>query len=233
MIDRKIEIHRNIIERFLMAVKKLVKENKKNVIILSTLVLILLVIIVSGIAYIHNREKNEIVKMETILENYYSKEKDKETNFNKTIDELNYLVDSSFSGYVNSFGYYIIAGLYLSQKKYSEGKDYLLKFVDKSHSSSFAPLALHQAAIACEKLNDVNGALIIFQRIEKEYKNSLISDEMSYDIGRMYQIKEDMFKAREYYNKVISESPVSIYASKAKKRLLLLGYNKGEVKKTM
>jgi len=45
-------------------------------------------------------------------------------------------------------------------------------------------------------LNDLNGAFQIFNRLEKEYKDSVISDEIYYDLGRMYQIKGDLFKAK-------------------------------------
>jgi TolA-binding protein len=233
MIDRKIEINRNIIERFLMRVKNIVKANKKSILISLITILVALVLVISAVVITSNRERNEMNKFEKIVENYYSSDKEKEKLFQKTIDDLNALVDSSYTGYVNNYGYYVIAGLYLSSNKYSEGKTYLLKFVDKSPSNFFAPLALHRAGIACEKLNDINGAFTIFQRLEKDYKDSVLSDEMNYDLGRMYQTKGDILKAREYYNKVITESPVSAFAEKAKKRILLLGYNNDNTKKTM
>lgn len=229
MNDRKIEIKRNIIEKFLMRVKDLFKENKRLVIYSFISAIAVLVLLISGIVYIQNREQKEIKELETIIEKYYSDEGNLEKNLNKTIDDLNILIKSSLWGYVNRNGYYIIAGIYISQNKDNEGKEYLFKFVNKSPSSYFAPLALHRAGIICEKLNDVTGALQIFNRLEKEYKDCIISDEIYFDLGRMYYKKGDLIKAKEYYNKVIKDYPISIFNSKAKKRLLLLGYHKGNV----
>ncbi len=233
MIDRKIEIKRNIIEKFLIIVKNYFRQNKKLVLSSFISIFVLLALVISVIVFVNNKEKNELMRLEMILERYYSNTQEKEKNFQKSIDDLNVLINSSIFGYVNKNGYYIMAGLYLSMNKYNKGKEYLLKFADKSPSSFFAPLALHRAGIASEKLNDINGAFQIFQRLEKEYSNSIISDEIYYDLGRIYQLKGDRFKAREYYNKVILEHPVSIFASKAKKRLLLLGYNTQTEKKSM
>ncbi|MBN2403774.1 MAG: tetratricopeptide repeat protein [Spirochaetes bacterium] len=229
MNDRKIEIKRNIIEQFLMKVKDLYRWNKKLVIYSLVLIIAVSALLITGVVYIKSREQNEIKTLETIINKYYSDKANLEKNINKTIDDLNELIKSSFYGYVNKNGYYIIAGLYLSQNKYNEGKEYLMKFADKSPSSFFAPLALHRAGIICEKLNDITGAFQIYNRLEKEYKECIISDEIYYNLGRMYHKKGDKFKAEEYYNKVIKEYPVSIFSSKAKKRLLLLGYHKESV----
>jgi TolA-binding protein len=226
MNDRKIEINRNIIERFLMYCKDLFKENKKTVLYSFVSIIVLLALITSGVVYINNREQREVRELETIVERFYSDDANREKNLNKAIEELNSLIKSSIWGYVNENGYYVIAGIFLSQNKYNEGKEYFLKFADKSPSSFFAPLALHRAGIICEKMNDLNGAFQIFNRLEKEYKDCIISDEINYDLGRMNYIKGDLLKAKEYYNKVIKDYPMSIFNLKAKKRLLLLGYYK-------
>jgi TolA-binding protein len=232
MNDRTIEINRNIIEKFLMRVKHLVKDNKKLVINSSISIILLLVILITGVVYVKSREQREVKELEKIIDKYYSDEENLGKNLNKTVDDLNSLIKSSFWGYVNKNGYYIIAGIYLSQNKYIEGKEYLLKFVNKSPTSYFAPLALHRAGITCEKLNDITGAFQIYNRLEKEYKDCVISDEIYFDLGRMYHKKGDSFKAKEYFNKVIKDYPISMFASKAKKRLLLLGYHKDIVANT-
>ena len=223
MIGRNIEINRNIIEKFLMKVKDYFRKNIRLVIYSAISIIVFLTIIISGIVYFNHREKNEIKELEIILEKYYSSESDKEKNIQKTINDINNLINSSLWGYVNKNGYYIIAGLYFSVNKHNEGKDYLLKFVNKSPSSFFAPLALHRAGIECEKLNNINEALQLYQRLESEYDGCVISDEIYYDLGRIYHVKGNILKAKEYYNKVILQFPISMYASKAKKRLLLLG----------
>jgi len=226
MNDRKIEIKRNIIEKSIMKAKDFYKENKKIIIYSFISIISILALLITSVVYLNTREQKEVKKLETIIERYYSDDGNREKNLNKTIDELNSLIKSSIWGYVDKNGYYIAAGIYLSQNKYNEGREYLLKFVNKSPSSFFAPLALHRAGIICEKLNDLNGAFQIFNRLEKEYNGCIIADEIYYDLGRMYHKKGDLIKAKEYYNKVIKDYPISIFNTKAKKRLLLLGYYK-------
>ncbi len=226
MSTRKIEIERNLIERFLMGVKDRYKSNKKPLIYSFISILIVVALIISGVVYYRNREKVELEQFEKILDRYSTSDQNDLKNIQKTINDLNALIDSSLWGYVNENGYYVVAGLYLSINNQKEGKKYLLKFVDKSPSSFFAPLALHRAGIASEELGDINDAFRIYQRLEKEYQNSIIADEIFYDLGRINQVKGNLLKAKEYYNKVISEYPISVFASKAKKRLLLLGYHK-------
>ncbi|MFH0975489.1 MAG: tetratricopeptide repeat protein [Spirochaetota bacterium] len=224
MIERKIEIKRNLIETFLMRMKDVFIKNKKTIIYSFISIIIILILIVSGTMYIKSREKNDIKELELIIDKYYSIETNKEKNIQKTIDEINNLVNKSIWGYVNDNGYYIIAGLYFSANNYNEGKNYFLKFVDKSPSSFFAPLALQRAGIAYEKLKDNNKAIEVYQRLENDYKGCSVSDEIYYNLGRMYHSKGNMSKAREYYQKVISDYPASLFASKAKKRILLLSY---------
>ncbi len=107
-----------------------------------------------------------------------------------------------------------------------EAKEYLLKYIEASPSSFFAPFALHRAAIIDEQIGKQDEAFKIYQRLERDYEGAVITDEVYYDLGRVYQTKGEYLKAREYYNKVVSSFPRSIFANKAKNRLLLLGYLK-------
>ncbi len=47
-------------------------------------------------------------------------------------------------------------------------------------------------------------------------------DQVLYNTGRLYSLKNDQIKAREYFNKVITRYPESAYAERSKERLLLL-----------
>jgi len=225
MDDRTIEINRNIIERFLMKVKNILRHNFRVFIYSLISVFILLALLISVVVYINNREKKELEAFEKVIDSYYAQTEGREKNIQKTVDDLNKIIASSLWGYVKKTGNYVLGGLYLSANNYSEGKNYLLKFADKSASSFFAPFALLRAGLASEKLNDIDGALKIYERLEKEYKDSTIADEIYFDLGRVYQIKGNSVKAKEYYNKVIMEYPVSLFASEAKKRLILAGAN--------
>lgn len=228
MQGREIEIKRNVIEKFLMVVKDYVRNHKKLILYILLTVLLIVVLIVAGFIFYEKEEKSELSQFEKILFKYATESKGDEKNLQSAVDSLNQIINSSYWGYVNENGYYIIAGLYLNHKKYQEAKNYLLKYVDHSPSSFFAPLALQRAAVACEQMNDINGAFQIYQQLEREYESSLIADEIYYDLGRMFQHKGESLKAKEYYNKLLSSYPSSMFVSKAKKRLLLLSNNSGK-----
>ena len=225
---RNVEIKRNFIERTLMSIKDYVRNNKKVVIYSTFSVLTIIIIVVSGIIYYQTEEQNELAELEQILYEYKvnneSKEGDESKSLKKTIDRLKNLINSSYWGFVNNNGYYIIADLYQSENMVREANEYFLKFVKESPKSFFAPLALKQAGILYENIGEYDEAFKIYKRVEKEYRDSIILDEIYYNIGRLYQNKGRLLKAREYYNKLIIQYPQSIFIEKAKNRMFLLGY---------
>jgi tetratricopeptide (TPR) repeat protein len=225
MVNRTIDIERNIVERFLMRIKESSKGRKKQILLVIGILFLCAILAITGIVFYNTKANNELTEFEKILDQYYmSSEKD--SILENTVNGLNKIINKSLWGYVNENGNYIVAGVLLSAEKYTEGKDYLLKYVEKSPSSFFAPLALHKAAIIYEKLDDTENAYKLYSRLEKEYKDSVIIDEVYYNLGRLFQIKGDFLKAKEYYNKIISEFPMSMFSAKAKNRLFLLTYNK-------
>ncbi|MDY6932649.1 MAG: tetratricopeptide repeat protein [Spirochaetota bacterium] len=227
-----IQINRNIIERSLMIIKEYIKRNKKIILYTLSIGVLIVIIIITGVVYYRSEENREIVEFEKIIEEYrnsYSNEKSIDESieiqrFQETIDKLKKLIDSSYWGYVNENGYYVIADLYESQKMFRDAKEYFLKFVEESPSSFFAPFALRKAGNVCEHLGELEEAFQIYQRLEREYSNSMIADGIYFDMGRIYQKKGNTIKAREYYNRLISQYPFSLFTNKAKNRLFLLEY---------
>ncbi|MCU0821948.1 MAG: tetratricopeptide repeat protein [Spirochaetes bacterium] len=237
MHGKDIEIKRNVIERFLMVVRDFVLKFKKEVLISLIAVVSAAALLVAGIIFYEKKTEWDLADFEQALKKYNDlKIEDKEAKkkeLEKTVKSLNEVIDSSYWGYINNNGYYIIAGLFASMDMNDEAKSYMLKFADKSPGSFFAPIALNRAAIICEQMEKQDEAFAIFQKLEKDYEDCIIIDEIYYNLGRIYQIKGEKVKAREYYNKIISSYPRSIFAEKARKRLLILGYTRDDIPKNI
>ncbi|TAL38710.1 MAG: tetratricopeptide repeat protein [Spirochaetes bacterium] len=227
MESREIEIRRNIVEKALMTVKDYVRHHRKQVAYGAAGTLIGAIFVMSMVVYYDHRASTELVQFEQALDKYRAgfpaDDRERGAALDKAAQELAAIVDSSYWGYVHEFGYYIIGNLFFAESRYKESKDYFLRFTDKNPGSFFAPMGLQQAARSCEYLGDVKGAKQIYVVIEKEYGKSAISDQISYDLGRLSEQEGDHFKAREYFNKVVSEFPRSPFAQKAKERIMLLG----------
>ncbi len=228
MAKREITIQRNIIENSLMFLKNFIKKNKKAFLYIVLAVMVILILIISGIILYDKKAARDLVKFEQIIEDYKKKSaSDTETrqrNLKETVKNINQLIDSSYWGFVNENGYYVVGNLCYAEKMYREAKEYSLRFVDKSPSSFFAPLALQQAARSAEMLGNFDEAFKLYKKLESDYRDSEIADHIYYDLGRVYGKKGDKFKAREYYNKLIISYPKSMLSIKARKNLFLLGY---------
>jgi len=223
---REIKIKRNIVERGLMAVLDFVKSNRKLVLYCSIGLLLGIFLITAAVVYIHNNANEDLVEFETVLDEYRQSYADNPDGSEKALDttvkKLDDIVESSYWGYVNENGYYIIGTLYYNENKYKEARDYFLRFAENS-SSFFTPLAYQQAGISSEHLGEYKKALELYTILEKEYEDSYLIDQVYYNLGRMYQKEGNIFKAREYYKKVMSQFPQSFFANSSKSRLLLLG----------
>jgi tetratricopeptide (TPR) repeat protein len=228
----EIEIRRNIVERWLMTAKDFALKNMRIVVYALAGAVVAVVLVIAMVVYYDYRANSELVKFEKVMDEYRKSYGPDETVrkqvLNKTAAELKSITDSSYWGYVNHYGYYIIAGLYFNEGMHAEAKDYFLKFVKKQPRSYFAPMGLQQAARSCEFLNDYKGAIELYNKLEKDYSKSVVADQVYYDLGRAYQHQGDIFKARECFDKVISSFPRSEFSQKARERIMMLGYSSGK-----
>jgi tetratricopeptide (TPR) repeat protein len=228
MERREIHIQRNLIENFLMATKDFIKKNRKLVGYSMLFVLVLIVLVIGGLIYYDARENSEIERFESIMEEYRNYSGDiagKTSLLYVTVSELDKLLQSSRWGYVAQYGNYVIGNLYFENQKYDKAREYYLKHAEDSSAVPFKLLSLQKAAVACEYMNNHNDAFQIYKKMSEEYGDSILADQIYYDLGRMYQKRNDIYKAREYYYKVITAYPRSIFSGRAKRRLFLLSYS--------
>jgi len=226
MIDRQVSVKRNIVEQTLMNVKDYILAHQSIVVKISIVSGIVLFVIIAGIVFFDHKINKETSDFEAVLEEYRNTytldESQKQEKFKRTVNKLGSIVDSSYFGYVHKNGYYIIASLYFNEKDYSNA----VKYYEKAYhycSPLFAALALQQAGIACEYINNIDEALRYYLLCESKYNDAYNSDQILFNIGRMYSLKGEYFKAREYFTKVTVEFPQSVFAKRAIQYGMFLG----------
>ena len=226
MTDRKvkqeIQIGRNPIESFLMRVKDFIKRNKKRVLIVFVSVTFTSVLVISIFVYLENFSTKNPVKYEEIVENYRQNPLD-ETVKKQTIEGLNLIIDNTSFGFAPKAANYILGNIYFEDKKFEESHKHFQAYVQKtSVKDALHPLALNKSAIALEELGRIDEALSILIKYEEKVKDSVVMDQVLYNIGRLYALSGDRLKARDYYNRIILVYPDSSFADRAKERLFLL-----------
>lgn len=233
MERRNIQIERNIIENAVMAAKDFLKKHRSKVLYTLLALVLLFTAVVGAYLYYDHRAKSEMVRFEEIMEQYRSLEKKADASpaaYSAAIGEMKNLVESSRWGFVHEMGGYVLGGMYLKNKNYDDAKRHYLQFADRNPKSDFAILALRNAGVASEYSGNYSEALQIYQKLEELHGNSSYGDQIYYDCARMYQKKGDLFKAKEYFRKVISSHPRSIFSLRSRHRLFLLSYQEKNLK---
>ncbi len=233
MERRKITIERNVIENVLMAAKDFVKRNRKVVLYSALGICLIMVLVLSAYVYFERKAAAEIVKFERIMDRYRALERQEDggnTGVFIVIEEMKNLVNSSSWGFVHTMGDYVLGRMYFGNKSYSDARRHYLKFADDNPGSDFAVLALQKAAVAAESQGFFEEALQTYRKLDERFGDTPYADQISYDLARMYQKKGDIYKAKEYYHKVISSHPRSVFSAKSSHRLFLLTHQAKNVK---
>lgn len=223
---KTIEIHRNVIERFLMDAKDFIKNNQKLTMYSFIALLGAIVIAVAVlIAVDHVNSVNE-QRFDEIMDRLAKiKGPAEEDSMNKVIADLKKHIDSTYFGFSHNAAYYVLGNIYYDRRKWSEAEQNLVTYADKENKNLLAPIALLKAAFSLEEANDLKGAIGVYRRLEEKYADSVVADQVFYNYARVCAMNGDMVNARNYYNKVISTFPDSGYSQQAKKRLFMLGAN--------
>ena len=223
-VFERIDIERNVIERFLMQVKSYVKQNRKLVITSLLGLLAFIIIVIAAVVAVNMIIERDQKRFEKIMNDYamYSMmgQKDKLPGIKSDLIKF---VDSSYFGFPHTMAYYVLGNSYYDDKDYKKADEYLRIYARKDSSSIFAPLALIKAAVAREEMNDLKGALELYRELEDKYAASVIADQIFFNYARVYGKKNDLFNSKKYYTRVITLFPDSSFANLARKRLFMLG----------
>jgi len=225
-VRNNIDIERNPVEKFLMKVKDVITGNRKLVLYSFISLLIAVVLLIVSSIIFEKRSESQMVRYETIMQMYQIQGTENPENIEKTIAELKKLHGSSYFGFVHHMSLYSAGNLYYSVKKYKEAEEALISFAGSTPSELFAALALLKASSAAEERADLDRAIEIYKTLEGKYLNGILDDQILYNMGRVYGLKNDKAMAKKYYNNIIMSYPQSPLAEKAKKRMLLLGLPK-------
>jgi tetratricopeptide (TPR) repeat protein len=223
-ISRKgpIEIHRSKIEIFLMSIKEFSQKNSRKVILSVSIVIFVLLAVLLAYTYLSKTSEKDLVRFEIIIENYRIDPANQEVK-DKTIAELQKLISETKFGFVHEMSYYYLGNIYFNENKFSESYNFLSVFIKKSSSNDvFIPLAVNKSAICLEEMGKLDDAITLLTKFEEKHADSIVSDQINYNIARLYFIKNNQVKAREYFSSVITRYPKSIYADRSRERLLLL-----------
>jgi tetratricopeptide (TPR) repeat protein len=217
-----IEIHRSKIENILMLIKDFSKKNTQKV--LYPVVAVVLILSVSLAAYVFFTKSSEkdFVRFEVIIENYRSDPLNQEIQ-NKTVIELQKLVSETRFGFVHDMSLYYLGNIFFMENKFSEAYDMFTAFIKKSSSSDvFVPIAVNKSALCLEELGKFDEAIVLMNKYDEKNTDNIMNDQINYNIARLYSLKNNQIKAREYFSIVITRFPKSIYAERSRERLLLL-----------
>lgn len=233
MIDREVTVHRNFVEQALIDVREYIRAHRSVAIKVAISVGVAIVLGIAAIVYVDYKIKKDTADFEAVLDEYrttYTTDaNERNEKFVRTVSRLKAITDNSYFGYVHRNGYYIIASLYFNERDYKSAASYYEK-ASQYASPLFASLALQQAGIASEYLNNIDEALRYYLLCESKYKDGYNIDQILYSIGRMYAQKGEYFKAREYFNRVSTEYPQSFFAKKAAQHSIFLGAIENEKK---
>jgi tetratricopeptide (TPR) repeat protein len=217
-----IEIERSPIEKMLMSLKDFSKNNRRSVFIVSLSVILLIIISLTSYVLLTRSSEQELVKFENIIDNYRTDPANIDLK-NKTIEELQSLIASSRFGFVHEMSHYFLGNIFYLEKKYSDAFNMFELFIKKSSDDEvFIPIAVNKAAICLEEQGKIDEAIAFLNKFEADNSDSIAIDQIYYNSARLYVMKNNQIKAREYFNNVITRYPDSIYAERSKERLFLL-----------
>jgi tetratricopeptide (TPR) repeat protein len=217
-----IEIERSPIEKTLMLVKEFTLNNRKKVITITLSLVFILIVSLGAYVILTNSSEKELIKFEVVIDNYRSDPLNQEVK-DKTIIELKNLISGSKFGFVHEMSHYFLGNIFFSEKKYDEAYKMFETFIKKSSDDMvFIPIAVNKAAICLEEQGKIDEALVLLNKYEAGNSDNIAMDQIYYNTARLYSLKNNQIKAREYFNNVISKHSDSVYAERSRERLLLL-----------
>jgi len=205
-----------------MGLKEFSKHNRKVVLVVSLSAIIAIAAALTAYSFITRSSEKDLIKFESIIDNYRSDSMNVEVK-DKTVAELQNLIASTRFGFVHEMSHYFLGNIYYTEKKYNEAYNMFEVFVKKSSDKEvFVPIAVNKAAICLEEQGKIDEAIALLNKYESDNSDSIALDQIYYNTARLYSLKNNQIKAKEYFNNVISRYPDSIYAERSKERLFIL-----------
>ncbi|HRU64615.1 MAG TPA: tetratricopeptide repeat protein [Spirochaetota bacterium] len=220
-----IEIERNIIEKFFMNFKDFFKRTNRPVVPIFSGIILAIVAAIAIYLYIDHKLTVSYEKFEVIFDSYRANPEDTQVKEN-AVSDLKKLIESTSFGRARTLSLYLLGNILFDDGKYDEAASYLSQYVNKtSKSDIFLSLGVLKLSASKEETGKIDEAIDILEKYESTAKDYVAMDQVIYNIGRLYLIKNDKVKAKEYFSKVISLYSGSQFAIRARERLFLLNAN--------
>ncbi len=217
-----IEIERNPIEKSLMFIKNFSKHNSRKMLIFTLSFVLIVSASLAGYVLLTQSTEKELIRFEVIIDNYRSDPANKEIK-DKAIIDLQGLISTTKFGFVHQMSHYFLGNILFSEKRYDEAYKMFEAFIKKSSDKAvYIPIAVNKAAVCLEEQGKIDEAITFLNKYEEENSDSIAMDQIFYNSARLYSLKNNQIKAREYFNNVITRYPESVYAERSKERLFLL-----------
>lgn len=203
---------------------------KKKKALLASLVIVIAVIVVVGVMSITMNQKNvEVMNATTKLFDLAEDLATSEDKDSKEFEEYAAKLISDYKGTkAELLSYTRLASYYFDEGKFQEALDnYTLAYTNFPDDIATS-VNIFNAAMANEELGNIDETIKLLELIVEKYKSStpegkdLSSDvpEAIFNLGRIYEGKDDIEKASSYYDILVTEYNSYQLAGLAKSRLI-------------
>ncbi len=217
-----IDIKRNIIETELMTAKSFFKANRKVVLSVGVVVLVAAVIAFSAYVFIDSASRKNLVKYEKFAELYRLNQSDEKAKAS-AIEGLKKIVAESGFGIAVELSCYELGNIYFDKGKYDESISYLDRFIKQANNDNILKsIAVNKVAVSYEESGKIDEALTFLNKYDSSSSKGIVSDQILYNIGRLYQKKGNKVQAKSAFERLISSFPGSIFTVRAKERVFLI-----------
>ncbi|ORC36593.1 hypothetical protein B4O97_05885 [Marispirochaeta aestuarii] len=204
---------------------------KRKKILLSTFAILIVVLAVLGIlsslASAKSRKAAEsLVEFEELYTQWNNATTEEREGFIEKIVTAFDEIETEYSGtYAHQRGLFMMGDFYFTNEDWENSLDKYLALAGSYSESYLAPVALYNAAAACEELGDNERALENYRRISDEYSESALAPRSLFSVGRLEeQISAD--QALSAYNELIESYPQSNWTKLARSRIIELNISK-------
>lgn len=223
MTKKKDQEFHNPLELIFAKIAAFVSKNKIAVIIWTVLSSLVLVAAIAIAVFYDFHNRNTYARYDAIVDEYFSTietdpAKTKQAS-QKAASDFELLAQKALFGYVKKNSLYILAGFYYSAEDYSKAGELYKRFYNERQKSAFRPLAMIQAGLCAEEMNDYDLAYDTYSLADEEYGKTELHGELVYNMGRIMQLRNETSKANELFQRVVAEAPGTEVAELARQRL--------------
>lgn len=206
--------------------EQFLQKNRKPLLI-SVSVIVLGLIVFGIVTTVQSRRMTDFTeRVETVQQRfnqeYTSADADERDAISAELQsDLADILGSVRRGYPALRALMISGELAYQEERFADAKEYFLKAADEYSRTYLAPVALMNAAVTSEKLEDIDRSIELFQRIVDSYSDTFQGAPRALlNIGRLYETQENIDAAVIAYEQITEDYAGSEWAKLARTRLI-------------